>query len=98
MNPAFLKRVKRNDQIAKWIITIGGMAIIFSVIFILLLIAKVSFPLFLSPDKTLHARFQLERTATDAPILAVGMDEYLETAYTIDQTGKIDFSIPMDRL
>lgn len=91
MNPAFLKRVKRNDQIAKWIITIGGMAIIFSVIFILLLIAKVSFPLFLSPDKNLHARFQLERAATDAPILAVGMDEYLETAYTIDQTGKIDF-------
>lgn len=91
MNPAFLKRIKRNDQIAKWFITVGGMAIISSVILILILIAKVSLPLFLSPDKDLHASFQLEGMAADVPILAVGMDEYLETGYTIDQTGQINF-------
>lgn len=91
MNPAFLKKIKRNDRIAKWVITVGGMAIICSVILILILIAKVSLPLFLSPDKDLYASFQLEKAAADVPVLAVGMDEYLETGYTINQTGQINF-------
>lgn len=91
MNPAFLKKVKRNDRIAGWIITVGGMAIIFSVIFILILIAKVSLPLFLSPDKDIHAAFQLEKAAEGGAVLAVGMDEYLETGYSIDQGGRFRF-------
>ena len=37
MNPAFLKKVKRNDRLARWVITGGGMAIISSVILILVL-------------------------------------------------------------
>jgi len=91
MNPAFLRKVKRNDRIAKWVITIGGMAIIFSVIFILILIAKVSLPLFLAPDKELHTSFQLEHTATEDRFLVLGVDEYLETGYTLDQAGNIRF-------
>jgi phosphate transport system permease protein len=38
MNPAFLKKIKRNDRLARWAITIGGMSIIFCVVFILVLI------------------------------------------------------------
>ncbi|MBN1958333.1 MAG: ABC transporter permease subunit [Desulfuromonadales bacterium] len=91
MNPAFQKKVKRNDRIARWVITIGGMAIIFSVIFILILITKVSLPLFLSPDKTLHASFQLDRTRNGEKVLALGVDEYLETGYTINQEGQVNF-------
>jgi len=88
MNPAFRKKIKRNDRIAWWVITVGGMAIIFSVIFILVLIAKVSLPLFLPPDSELHAVNRLENAE---PLLAVGMDDYLETAYSIDQLGEIRF-------
>lgn len=88
MNPAFRKKIKRNDRIATWAITIGGMAIIFSVIFILVLIAKVSLPLFLAPDAELHASTRIENPEQ---ILAVGMDEYQETGYTIDQNGEIRF-------
>ena len=91
MNPAFLKKVKRNDRIARWVITVGGMAIIFSVIFILILIAKVSLPLFLSPDKELYASFQLSEQTPLERILAVGMDEYLETGYILDDSGLIRF-------
>ncbi|SDZ82440.1 phosphate transport system permease protein [Desulfuromusa kysingii] len=91
MNPAFLKKVKRNDRIARWVITVGGMAIIFSVIFILILIAEVSLPLFLSPDKDLHASFQLEGRAAEEKILAMGVDEYLETGYRLDQAGRVNF-------
>ena len=91
MNPAFLKKVKRNDRIARWVITVGGMAIIFSVIFILILITKVSLPLFLSPGKKIHAGFQLPESLAVEQVLALGMDEYLETGYTIDRQGLIRF-------
>ncbi len=91
MNPVFLKKVRRNDRIARWVITIGGMAIIFSVIFILVLIAKVSIPLFLSPDKELYASFHLDTAPSEGQVLALGVDEYLETGYTIDQAGKFQF-------
>lgn len=72
MNPAFLKKVKRNDRIAKWVITVGGMAIILSVVLILILIAKVSLPLFLAPDKDMHASFQLEHKADDEKNTGLG--------------------------
>lgn len=91
MNPAFKKKVKRNDRIAKWVITVGGMAIIFSVIFILILIARVSFPLFLAPDKQHFADFQLEPGTLARGILATGLDEYLETGYTLDPSGNFAF-------
>ncbi len=99
MNPAFRKKIKRNDRIAWWVITVGGMVIIFSVIFILVLIAKVSLPLFLPPAAELHASNRVEDAAQ---IMAVGMDEYLETGYTIDQSGEISFfniidGSPLDR-
>ncbi len=98
MNPAFRRKIKRNDRIARWVITVGGMAIIFSVIFILVLIAKVSFPLFLAPDAELHASTAIE---SGEQILALGMDEYLETGYRIDADGVARFfniidSSPLD--
>ncbi len=88
MNPAFRKKIKRNDRIARWVITVGGMAIIFSVIFILVLIAKVSLPLFLAPDAKLYAQSQV---ASVDEIRALGMDEYLETGYRIDASGLVQF-------
>ena len=91
MNPAFLKKIKRNDRIAKWVITIGGMAIIISVILILVLIAKVSFPLFLSPDSQLNASFQLTGDKENKQVLTLGMDEYLETGYIVDIAGLVQF-------
>ena len=91
MNPAFLRKIKRNDRIARWVITVGGMVIILSVVLILILIAKVSLPLFFSADKNLYASFQLDADTADQKIMALGMDEYLETGYTIDQSGKVQF-------
>ena len=91
MNPAFLKKIKRNDRIAKWVITVGGMAIIFSVIFILILIAKVALPLFGSSDIRLVADFQVSGDSDPAKVMAVGIDEYRETGYAIDKTGTVRF-------
>ncbi len=91
MNPAFLKRVKRQDDLAKWAITVGGMAIIFCVILILILIAKVSLPLFYAPDAELQNSFTLADRVAPDQVLAVGMDEYRETGYIIDDLGIVHF-------
>ena len=91
MNPAFLKKMKRNDRFARWVITIGGMAIIFSVILILILIVKVSIPLFLPPHADIQSRIQLPAEQRVQQVLAVGMDEYLETGYSIDTHGLVHF-------
>jgi phosphate transport system permease protein len=91
MNPAFRKKIKRNDRLARWAITVGGLAIIFCVIFILVLIVEVSLPLFLAPDARQVARLRPAAQTVPAEILAVGMDDYLETGYTIDSRGEIAF-------
>jgi phosphate transport system permease protein len=90
MNPVFLKKIKRNDRLARWFITAGGMVIISSVIFILVLILKVSLPLFFSPSAELFAKIERNPFAQQN-ILAVGMDEYLETGYTLDERGELSF-------
>lgn len=88
MNPAFLKKIKRNDRLARWVITGGGMAIISSVILILVLIAKVSLPLFFAADAELYSRVA---PVGQQKILAVGMDEYLETGYVLHDDGALIF-------
>ena len=87
MNPAFLKKIKRNDRLAHWVITGGGLAIIFSVIFILVLIAKVSLPLFYSPSAELYAKVTLE-PARRQNLLALGAipREMREGAYALGAT------------
>ena len=49
MDSSILKRVKRRDRIARWLITAGGLAVIASVLFILFLIVRVTLPLFQAP-------------------------------------------------
>jgi phosphate transport system permease protein len=43
------RKAKRRDKLARWVITLGGIAVIVSVIAILALIVGVTFPLFRSP-------------------------------------------------
>jgi len=102
MNPAFLHKVKRNDRLARWAITIGGMSIIFCVILILVLIVNVSLPLFYAPTAEQKAAIALP-SDRNQPVLAVGMDEYLETAYALDAEGTVHFynltaGTPMDQV
>jgi len=90
MNQAFLRKIKRNDTIARWVITCGGMVIISSVLLILFLIVKVSLPLFYSPSKDLITSFNLPQSG-ETTFLAVGMDEYLETGFALNQAGQFNF-------
>ena len=49
INKALIRRFKRRDSIARWMITLGGVAVIASVAAILLLIVSITFPLFRPP-------------------------------------------------
>ncbi len=50
MSSTVIDKSRRNDRIAAWLIKAGGLFVIVAVIGILLLIAKVSLPLFFSPS------------------------------------------------
>jgi len=91
MNEAFRRRIKRNDRIAKWFITLGGMAIICCVILILLLIVNVSLPLFMAPKATPVATRQVPWDRVDDEVMAVGIDDYAENAFAIDRGGNFRF-------
>jgi len=90
MNSDYLKKIKRNDRLAHWAITIGGLAIILCVVFILVLIVEVSLPLFISPDAQQTASIA-SPNGPESKVLAIGMDEYLETGYTINTSGEMRF-------
>ena len=46
LSQTMLRRVKRRDKAARWVVTFGGAAIILSVLAILVLIVGTTLPLF----------------------------------------------------
>ncbi len=92
MDQTLLKRIKRRDRVARWVITAGGFSVIFSVALILLLIVRVTLPLFEKPRVEVFAKLPAAvLTPAGEPILAAGVDEYLENSYVIDAGGTLSF-------
>jgi phosphate transport system permease protein len=87
----FLARAKKNDRLAAWLINIGGLLVVISVIGILLLILKVAVPLFFSPDATHISTVSLTGSVPEGKILGIGTDENLKTGFIIDEQGKVTF-------
>lgn len=69
-----LKRVKRRDRAARWVIVAGGLTVIASVIAILLLIVGVTAPLFRGGRAKELARMPLPGTASPGDTLAIGLE------------------------
>lgn len=90
MNRKHLKRVQRWDRIARYLISIGGVAVIFSVLLILFLIARVTLPLFQSPSIERQALVDVS-AAADATVLQAGVDDYLESVFTLQSDGSVAF-------
>lgn len=91
MDKKFLRRIKRRDRVARWVITVGGMAIIASVLLILFLIAQVTFPLFQRPQSQLAGQISLPTGAETAAPVATGLDEYLESAFVLRADGALQY-------
>ncbi len=92
MDKNVLRQVKLRDRLARYVITIGGLAIIASVILILLLIGNVTLPLFKPPTATPLADLSPADSMPSGKILAADLDEYLETAVALDADGFFRFS------
>lgn len=91
MDKKFLQRIKRRDRVARWVITVGGMAIIASVLLILFLIAQVAFPLFQNPSSQLAGQISLPTGDEVAAPVATGLDEYLESAFVLRADGSLQY-------
>lgn len=89
LDKQFIKKVRRQDRLATRAITVGGLLVIASVIAILVLIVRVSLPLFQSASTEISHRLPAE--SGGAPVLAVGMDDTQEVGFTLDNTGLFSF-------
>lgn len=89
MDSRLLRRNKQLDSLARIVITVGGVAVIFSVIAILFLIFKVTIPLF--KPATVEQLFSLSPQDRAENILATGLDDYQENVFTINQQGILRF-------
>ncbi|MGW8255858.1 MAG: ABC transporter permease subunit [Thermoguttaceae bacterium] len=100
INKSLIRKVKRHDRIARWVITLAGVTIIAGVVAILLLIVSVTVPLFRSAKITLRAQTTLPERLPEKDVLALGVD-FVElgpragrdslTAYTLSRNGKFTF-------
>jgi len=72
------------DRSARYFVTLGGWAIIFSILAILFVIVAEFIPLFKSPSIVLEGTIS---ASGESPPLGVGLDEYREVAYLVDASG-----------
>ena len=86
MDQILFEKLKRRDKIARSIIISVGIFIIISVIGILFLITSVALPLFLPPHQQIKQQFSVENEFSGR-IFVIGIDEYTEQAYALDQNG-----------
>lgn len=89
-NPKLIARARRRDTVARYFITIGGVAIIVTVVGILLLILGVAMPLFASTSAERRAE-SIETNLAPDDILAIGVGDYGQIAYVITAGGEAVF-------
>ncbi len=90
-----LQRKKLVDKAATILITFGGFAVILSIAAILFVIVAETVPLWKAPTAELETPpiplTDLVGSGSHTDVLALGIDEYREIAYTITQAGTVDF-------
>jgi len=86
----FRRKARRRDNIVKNIIKIGGILVIASVLAILVLIVRVTLPLFASSHlRGTNVDIQLAKNSL--PIAAIGIDSYQEVFHTLSVDGSLRF-------
>jgi phosphate transport system permease protein len=76
------------NSLAQWIITLGGIGVLFTLVLIFMYLLYVIKPIFDSATVEPIANISVESTS---PILTTGIDELKEVTYTINEQGMIDF-------
>ncbi|MGK0290204.1 MAG: phosphate transport system permease protein [bacterium] len=83
----YFRKSKLIDRIARWIITAGGIAVIFCVVGILVLILKEAIPLFFNAEIHKLSQFSISEKEK---IVEFGVDDYLETGFTLNEKGQLN--------
>lgn len=81
-----IRQVK--NSLAKWLITLGGISVLFTLVLIFMYLLYVIKPVFESAKISPVVSFAIE---DQQQVLATGLDELQELAYTITTNGKINY-------
>ena len=91
MNKNFTDKSRRNDRIAELLIRIGGILVIVSVIWILVMISRVALPLFYPATARIAATVKLPAAIANGKVLALGSEENQQGAFILDEDGTFHF-------
>ncbi len=78
------------NSLAKWLITLGGISVLFTLVLIFLYLLYVVKPIFDSAKIEPKVSISLDLTSNEK-VLSTGVDELQEVAYEITEAGNIDF-------
>ena len=87
----FIDTSRRNDRIAELLIRIGGILVIVSVVWILVMISRVALPLFYPPSARIAATVKLPAAIPTDRVLAIGVEESQQGAFILDTVGTFHF-------
>jgi len=78
------------NSLAKWLITLGGISVLFTLVLIFLYLLYVVKPIFDSAAIEPKVAITIEVKSSEK-VISTGVDELQEVAYQITDTGQIDF-------
>lgn len=87
----FIDKSRRNDRLAELLIRIGGVLVIVSVVWILVMISRVALPLFYPPSAKIAATVKLSAAVLTGKALAIGAEESQQGAFVLDDSGTFHF-------
>jgi len=89
---ATLRKVKRHDLLARWVVTLGGVLVIGCVVGILVMILGTTLPLFLPARARLLAEATLPTSVKAEGVLGLGIeatsDDRWQIAHLVDASGR----------
>jgi phosphate transport system permease protein len=87
----FTDKSRRNDRLAEVLIRIGGIMVIISVVWILVMISRVALPLFYPPSAKIAATVKVPGALSSGKVVAIGSEENQLGAFIIDDSGTFNF-------
>ncbi len=91
MAKTFIDKSRRNDRLAELLIRFGGLLVIVSVIWILVMISRVALPLFYPASAKVAATMKLPAAIQNGKVLAVGCEENQQGTFILDENGTFHF-------
>ena len=87
----FIDKSRRNDRLAELLIRFGGLLVIVSVVWILVMISRVALPLFYPASAKVAATMKVPAAVASGKVLAVGSEESQQGAFILDENGTFHF-------